>query len=204
MTVSRGRGRPPVTSSAEIERVAVQLFLDYGYENTTIQDIVKACGISKTSFFRYFRAKSDVIWSAFDDHLTRLSGNLRRQPKDVPVIDAVIDATLETFAVDIDPAGVWLRRFRLQEEIDRGAPRSVHWMMWADVLSNFVRERTAIQDSNFVPEAIGGAIQGALLAFIRVQDPDAGWVPADTLRDFKIRLESLATGMQRWVDHATK
>lgn len=193
-----------MTSREKIEEVALQLFLEYGYEDTTIQDIVTACDISKSSFFRYFRSKSDVLWEAFDTHLTRLRQNLQKQSERLPIIDALIDGILETFAVDIDAGGMWLKRFRLQEEVDRGAPRSVHWMMWAEVISHFVRERSAIPDSNVVPEAIGGAIQGALLAFIQVQELEASWQPTDTLQDFRARLEALAAGMQSWVDHAIK
>ncbi|WP_161789653.1 TetR/AcrR family transcriptional regulator [Phaeacidiphilus oryzae] len=44
---------------------AFQLFLDRGYEQTTIDDIVALAGVGRRSFFRYFPSKEGVV---FPDH----------------------------------------------------------------------------------------------------------------------------------------
>ncbi|MFJ4851277.1 MULTISPECIES: TetR family transcriptional regulator [unclassified Streptomyces] len=44
---------------------AFQLFLERGYEATTIDDIVALAGVGRRSFFRYFPSKEDVV---FPDH----------------------------------------------------------------------------------------------------------------------------------------
>ena len=40
-----------------IEEVAVNLFLEKGYSNTTINDICEVMDITKSTFYKYFNAK---------------------------------------------------------------------------------------------------------------------------------------------------
>ncbi|KND33817.1 TetR family transcriptional regulator, partial [Streptomyces acidiscabies] len=44
---------------------AFRLFLERGYEQTTVDDIVALAGVGRRSFFRYFPSKEDVV---FPDH----------------------------------------------------------------------------------------------------------------------------------------
>ncbi|MFF3706201.1 TetR family transcriptional regulator [Streptomyces phaeochromogenes] len=44
---------------------AFQLFLERGYEQTTVDEIVALAGVGRRSFFRYFPSKEDVV---FPDH----------------------------------------------------------------------------------------------------------------------------------------
>jgi AcrR family transcriptional regulator len=46
---------------AELSETAVDLFLEQGFEQTTIDEIIAAAGISRRSFFRYFGTKEDVV-----------------------------------------------------------------------------------------------------------------------------------------------
>ncbi|MCO6000215.1 TetR family transcriptional regulator [Actinoallomurus rhizosphaericola] len=46
---------------AEVARTAMGLFLERGFEATTIDDIAAAAGISRRSFFRYFGTKEDIV-----------------------------------------------------------------------------------------------------------------------------------------------
>jgi AcrR family transcriptional regulator len=40
---------------------AIDLFSQKGFDETTIEDIVEAAGVSRRSFFRYFSSKSDLM-----------------------------------------------------------------------------------------------------------------------------------------------
>lgn len=68
----------------DITRVAVRLFLDRGYEATTIDDIADTVGMSQRSVFRYYPTKKDIVVGKFgrgaDDMLTAL----RARPGDEP------------------------------------------------------------------------------------------------------------------------
>lgn len=45
-----------------IARAALQLFLDQGFEDTSIADIAKAAQVSKMTVFNYFPAKEDMFF----------------------------------------------------------------------------------------------------------------------------------------------
>jgi TetR/AcrR family transcriptional regulator, regulator of mycofactocin system len=199
MSSQRGRGRPPVSSREAVEETAVRLFLERGFDKTTIVDIAAECGMSRTSFFRYYSSKSEILWGPFDDHLLRLDRSLRSRPREEPVMTAVLRALVETFSMDVDAAGVWLRRFRLQETAEHRPAESVHWLEWAAVVSRFVRERSGAAEDDFTPEAIGGAVQGALLAFIRTRAAEQDRDPSATLVEFEARLHGIFGGLQHLV-----
>src|SRR5712691_9666645 len=53
-TAEPRRGRPPGTSRRELELIALRLFTEQGFDNTTIEQIAAEAGVSKRTFFRYF------------------------------------------------------------------------------------------------------------------------------------------------------
>lgn len=55
--------KPPMRDS--LVAAAFQLFLERGYEQTTVDEIVALAGVGRRSFFRYFPSKEDVV---FPDH----------------------------------------------------------------------------------------------------------------------------------------
>ena len=76
------RGRPAATSRQDVARAALDLFARQGYDDTTVDEIAAAVGISRRTFFRYYETKPDVVWGEFDAELGRLRDRLaeaRRQ-----------------------------------------------------------------------------------------------------------------------------
>lgn len=60
----------------------MDLFLEKGFEETTIDEIVTAAGISRRSFFRYFGTKEDIVVGRFVADGTILGEALARHPDD--------------------------------------------------------------------------------------------------------------------------
>jgi AcrR family transcriptional regulator len=73
---ARDRGRPKTSSLAALEDAAHELFLEQGYEGTSIDDIARRAGISRATFFNYFASKSDVLWVDVDHALSGLEHQL--------------------------------------------------------------------------------------------------------------------------------
>ena len=59
-------GRPVVSSRPAIQDAASELFLERGYPESNVDEIARRAGVSRSSFFNYFSAKSDVLWAEVD------------------------------------------------------------------------------------------------------------------------------------------
>jgi AcrR family transcriptional regulator len=69
----------------EIAEAAQRLFVERGYEGTTIDDIADAVGMSRRSVFRYFPTKEDIIVGKFEFVAEDMVSVIRGRPVDEPV-----------------------------------------------------------------------------------------------------------------------
>ena len=49
-------------SKEKLQMAAARLFIEKGYENTTVQEIASLAGVTERTFFRQFKDKSDVLF----------------------------------------------------------------------------------------------------------------------------------------------
>lgn len=66
-------------TKGKIVSAAWKLFYQYGYDNTTIEDIVEASGTSRGSFYHYFESKDSLLSSLsylFDDKYAELQSEI--------------------------------------------------------------------------------------------------------------------------------
>jgi AcrR family transcriptional regulator len=61
------RDRASRAVRAEVGTVAMRLFLQQGFEKTTVDQIAAEAGLSRTSFFRYFGTKEDVVLGTLEE-----------------------------------------------------------------------------------------------------------------------------------------
>ncbi len=81
------RERKKEKMRAAIQRTALRLFREQGYEATSISQIAAAAEVSESSFFRYFPTKEDVIrWDELDPQIIEA---FERQPADLGPIQAL-------------------------------------------------------------------------------------------------------------------
>ena len=69
-----------MTRPAARERLAgaaFELFDERGYEQTTVDDITERAGLGRTTFFRHYRSKEDVIFPDHDRLLAQVGERLR-------------------------------------------------------------------------------------------------------------------------------
>lgn len=67
----------------------MKLFLEQGFENTTVEHVAAAAGMSRSSFFRYFPTKEDVVLVNVADHGQQILDALVDRPDDEPIWIAV-------------------------------------------------------------------------------------------------------------------
>ena len=76
MSTEPRAGRPKASSRETIAEAACELFLEQGYEQTSIVDIASRAGVSRSSFFNYFSSKSDVLWAGLDERIATFEQRL--------------------------------------------------------------------------------------------------------------------------------
>lgn len=193
------RGRPPVSTREALEEVAFTLLLRDGYEATTIQAIMTAGGVGRTTFFRYFGTKGGIVWGEFDRAVERLHARLEVAGAEVPVMTAVVDAVAASTVASRDAApDTWLDRFRvLDEDPALSGETAEHWRIWAAEIAGFVQRRTGLVDGDVVASAIGGAVQAAYVAVLRRWVSGDGPVEPSQLR---ADLAPIGTALQGLLD----
>ncbi|MCG5220075.1 TetR/AcrR family transcriptional regulator [Streptosporangium sp. KLBMP 9127] len=106
--------RSPV--SRRLAEAAVALFGERGYDETTVDDIAARAGVSRSTFFRHYRSKEDVIFPDHDALLAKVDARLRASTADTAIV-AVCDAVRIVLAHYVEDAEVSLRRYRLVGQV---------------------------------------------------------------------------------------
>lgn len=57
---------------AQIIEAAISCFLEKGYTNTSMSDIIKASGLSSGSIYSHFTGKEDILTTAINERLDRI------------------------------------------------------------------------------------------------------------------------------------
>ncbi|PZG23691.1 TetR family transcriptional regulator [Nonomuraea aridisoli] len=94
-------GRWEPNARGRLEQAALELYLERGFEQTTVAEIAKRAGLTERTFFRHFADKREVLFWG--------SGTLQEQ-----LVNAVADAPesatpMDAIAAAIESAGVLLQ-----------------------------------------------------------------------------------------------
>src|ERR1019366_4179776 len=82
------RNRATRAVRAEIAAVAVRLFLEQGFDKTTVDQIAAEAGLSRASFFRYFGSKEDVLLGHLEELGHKVADALAARPAHEPAWQA--------------------------------------------------------------------------------------------------------------------
>lgn len=109
------RDRQKAQIRADIQRAALHLFAERGFEAVTTEDIAAAAGIGHSTYFRYVPNKSDLLLGALHGGGAAIVENLERRPPDESAEAALAQAILErsrAFAADEDSIRHWRTAIR--------------------------------------------------------------------------------------------
>ncbi len=159
------RGRRPSTSREALARAALDLFAARGYDDTTVDDIAGAVGVSRRTFFRYFDSKRDVVWGEFDAELARLDAELRGAPADEPMMDVLRRAVVATNRFGAGELGELRIRISLISTVPSLIAHSaVRYAEWCDVVAAFAARRTGGAPEDLGPQTLARSALGAATA----------------------------------------
>jgi AcrR family transcriptional regulator len=102
--VSRRSRRPPPprgeAARVALAEAAVRLFSTRGFESTTIDDVARAAGVSRRSFFRHFKNKEDAAFPDHAERLARFVTALAERDRSRPKLEGIL-AVCRRFAGEI-------------------------------------------------------------------------------------------------------
>jgi AcrR family transcriptional regulator len=110
---------PVMSKPSARERLAVAafaLFDERGYEQTTVEDITERAGLGRTTFFRYYRSKDDVIFPDHDRLLEQIAERLRTSSHST-ALAAVSDAVRLVLLHYISEGDLARRRYALTSRV---------------------------------------------------------------------------------------
>jgi AcrR family transcriptional regulator len=186
------RERKKLKTRAAIQKEAMRLFLDKGFEETTIEDIAEAVDISPSTFFNYFPSKEDVV---FQDELDPLILQaFDAQPSDVNPIRR-LRVAMHTVFSQLTPEQENLIRERSRLFVSTPALRGAMFSQFADLvnqITELLATRAGRKASDFAVRNMAGAVLGVLLAsmLMLTEDPKA-----DMVKLAESALEHLEAGL---------
>ena len=114
-----GLDLPVMSKPSARERLAeaaFALFDERGYEQTTVDDITERAGLGRTTFFRHYRSKEDVIFPDHDRLLEQIADRLRTSSHGTALV-AVSDAVRLVLLHYIDEGDLARRRYTLTSTV---------------------------------------------------------------------------------------
>src|SRR5688500_16866306 len=117
-----------MTARARMVEAAFALFDEQGYDATTVEQIVERAGVSRSTFFRAFGAKEDVIFPRHADLQARIEARLATGSAATMRV-AVVEAARLVLEQYLAEGPMALSRYRLTRPVpatrERGVPRTL-------------------------------------------------------------------------------
>jgi len=143
----------------------MELYVERGFERTTVAEIAERAGLTERTFFRHFTDKREVLFSGSASLAELLADRVAAAPKAAAPID-VVSAAFQAAGAVIQERGEWSKQ---RQDVIAANPE--------------LRERELIKLAS-----LGSAVAEALRAR-GVKDPSAGLTAEAGIAAFKVAFE---------------
>lgn len=148
---------------------ALRLFQRKGFENTTVDEIALAAGVSRRTFFRYFPTKEAVVFPDREARLRRFRANLARKERGETPFQRVRRACADMARVFAEQR----RRIVAQQRVIEASPALVaHDHMldrdWEEAIAQTLLGGRTGAVSRRRARLLAGAILGAIRSALRL------------------------------------
>ncbi|MEV5017853.1 TetR family transcriptional regulator [Streptomyces sp. NPDC053780] len=175
--------RPPMREA--LVAAAFRLFLERGYEQTTVDDIVALAGVGRRSFFRYFPSKEDVVFPDHERCLADMTAFLAASPEDADPVRRVCDAARLVLRMYAENPDFSVQRYHLTKQVAglRAYELSVVWR-YERALAEYLRGRLGARPdgrlrADVIAAAVVAAHNNALRSWLRSDGRDDAGAAVD-------------------------
>jgi AcrR family transcriptional regulator len=164
------RERKKQRTRETIERVALELFAERGYDETTLAEIAEAADVSRRTIFSYFENKEDILFCeepAFIEHVKEM---LENRPPGSTTVD-----TLREFIASVPPPDeqVLLRKKVIAANPDLRMKMRAHIAGIESVLTESIAKDLGAGPDDVRPALVAASMTAAFTA-VRDRMEDAG------------------------------
>ncbi|MEV5607742.1 TetR family transcriptional regulator [Streptomyces sp. NPDC052225] len=111
-------GSPKKAPMREVlAEAAFQLYLERGFERTTVDDIVARAGVGRRSFFRYFPSKEDAVFPDHESCVADMTAFLDAASDERDAVDVVCDGARIVLRMYAANPEFSVQRYRLTREV---------------------------------------------------------------------------------------
>jgi AcrR family transcriptional regulator len=166
------RERKKAKTRAAIQRHALRLFHEQGYDATTVEQIAEAAEVSPSTFFRYFPTKEDVVLQ--DDLDPVLVAAFHAQPAELSPIQALRGALRAVFADLSEEEWIVARqRHALTNAVPELRARQLdEFYRTVQLLAEAVAERVGRRADDFAVRTLAGAVIGVGISAMLAANED--------------------------------
>jgi len=166
-------GRWEPNARGRLQQAALELYAEYGYDQTTVAQIAQRAGLTERTFFRHFADKREVLFRGAGALQEFLVNGVTSAPEGVAPLDAVTDALADA-EVFFSPEG---RAFSRQRQ-------------------SIIAAHAELQERELIKLAALSAELTATLRRRGVKDPAASLAAEAGIAVFKIAFE-------RWINETS-
>ncbi|UOQ57536.1 mycofactocin system transcriptional regulator [Leucobacter allii] len=154
-------GRAPATTHGELSHIALNLFIERGFDATTMDDIAQRAGIGRRTLFRYFASKNELPWGDFAPLLQAMRARLAGTDPELPLMRALKDAILDFNTFPAEEHAYHRGRMSLLLTVPSlTAYSTLKYADWRAVIAEFVAARTGAAPDDLAPQTIAYACLG--------------------------------------------
>ena len=150
-----------------IANVALELFAEKGYEQTTIAEIAEAAEVSPRTIFTYFPSKEDILFCDMPEAYERFAAALGERGEDVTTLDVVREFLVSSMNPD---RGMLLRKRIFASEATLQVNRRARFAPFEQLLVQAIAEDLGTDPDDIRPRIVAVAFSAAITS---VHDPAA-------------------------------
>jgi AcrR family transcriptional regulator len=172
-----------------LAQAAFALFDERGYEQATIDDITERAGLGRTTFFRYYRSKEDVIFPDHDRLLEQIGERLRTSSHGT-ALAAVSDAVRLVLSHYLDEGDLARRRYALTSAVPALRDREIatvarYQRLFREFIADWMGEvaEPAPLRAELMAASVVAAHNHVLRRWLRGENPDPTRELDDAMRE---------------------
>ena len=182
----------------ELRAAALELFARDGYAATSVDDIARAAGVSRSTFFRYFGSKEALLLREGDESTATYLELLARRPKGEDRIEALEESFIEFVELvrsDERREEAVVMTAIIESEPSLHASQAASRVRYREEIARVLAERGGRSEPD-IEDALASAILSQLAEFVtaRFTSSDDDSTASDLIRSHFASLRRLVTG----------